>query len=350
MPKGRNIYRLEVFKILKNYKIIFLSVFLWLAFLSLAFADESQFKDVPVSHWAYQAIGSLVKTQIVKGFPDRTFRPNLPVNREQFAAVLTLSLKLPTNDRAPQIFADVPRSHWAFLYIDATKSFIPTPGNPKGSFDFNGKQPITREEVAVSLAGALNLKPNSNVNTSFLQKTFTDYQNISPEYRQQVALAVYNKVMSGNPDGTFRGKGSLTRAELCALMNKLLNDIEAQKPKNDPNPTDTRPAGQPHKPWTLTFNFIQPDYDLVKSFTGVVSSKVYGPIDYYMVLDNTVYNARRTETITKSVIMYVYENDLQWFYEGDMIKVGYDRKNNIISYSFEQQAKPHPYKPPVGGN
>ena len=334
---------------MKNYKIIFLCVFLCLAFLSSAFADESQFKDVPVSHWAHEAIGSLVKTQIIKGFPDRTFRPNLPVNREQFAAVLTLALKLPTNDRAPEIFADVHRNHWAFLYIDATKSFIPTQGNPKGSFDFNGSKPITREEVAVSLAGALNLKPNAKAN-SFLRNTFKDYMNISPEYQQQVALAVYNKVMSGNPDGTFRGKGLLTRAELCALMNKLLNDIEAQKPKKQPNPTEIRPTGQPQPQWTLRFNFIPPDWDLVKSFTGVVSAKVYGPIDYYMVLDNTVFNSNRTGTITKTVTMYVYENDLQWFYVGDMITVDYNRKNKIISYRFEKQVKPQPYKPLVGGN
>lgn len=333
---------------MKNYKIssCIISVFLCLVFLSSAFADEIQFKDVPVSHWAYGAISNLIKAQIVKGFPDHTFKPNLPVNREQFAAVLTLSLKLPTDNRAPEIFADVPRSHWAFLYIDATKSFIPTPGNPKGSFDFNGGKPITREEVAASLAGALNLKPNPNANSSLT--IFKDYRNISPEYQQQVALTVYYKVMSGNPDGTFNGKGFLTRAELCAVVHKLLNDIEAQKPKPKPTPGELKPITKPHQPWTLEFKFKQPDYDLVKCFTGVVSSKVYGPTDYYLVLNNDVLNDHGTGLITKTVKMYVYENDLQWFYEGDMIKVDYDRKNNIISYSFERQAKPHTYKPPVG--
>lgn len=332
---------------MKNYKIL-ISVLICLIFLSSAFAAEPQFKDVPVSHWAFGSIDNLVKAQVVKGFPDYTFKPDLPVNREQFAAVLTLSLKLPTDDKAPEIFADVHRTHWAFLYIDAVKAFIPTPGNPKGSFDFNGSKPITREEVAVSLAGALYLKSNPDANISFLQKKFKDYRSISPEYNSQVALTVYNTVMSGNPDGTFNGKGFLTRAELCALINKMLNYIETEKAKTKPNPEKLK---KPHQPWTVEFKFERPNWDLVKSFTGVVSSKVYGPTDYYLVIDNNVIkdNGAGLFTTTKSVNMYVYENDMKWFSETDMIKVNYDRNNNIISYGFERQARPYPYKPPVGG-
>jgi len=335
---------------MKNYKITscVIPVLLCLVFLSSAFAGEFQFKDVPDSHWAYGAVESLVKAQIVRGFPDNTFKPDLPVSREQFATVLTLALKLPTESKAPQTFADVERTHWAFLYIDATKAFIPTPSNPKGSFDFNGSKPITREEVAVSMAGALNLLPNPNAGSIFLQNTFKDYQDISSEYLPQVALTVFNKVMAGNPDGTFKPKGFLTRAELCALINKLLNEIEAQKNVINSIPGGLKPEVKPHKPWTLEFGFARPDYDLVKCFTGIVSSKVYGPTNYYMVLDNEVLNDNQTGLITKTVIMYVYENDLQWFYEGDLINVDYDRNNNIVSYQFENEAQAHPYNPPVG--
>lgn len=341
----------EVSKGMKKLRIscLVVSVLLSLALLSFAFADQGQFGDVPVSHWAYGAIQNLAQQQIVNGFPDNTFKPELPVTREQFAVVLTTALKLPTDQRAPETFSDVPRSHWAFLYVDATKAFIPTPSNPKGSFDFNGDKPITREQVAVSLALALDLKDNPNAGRGFLQSTFKDYKNISPAYQQQVALAVYNKVMSGNPDGTFRGKGPLTRAELCALINKVLSDIEAEK-KRKMTPEVTPGANvQPRVPWTLEFLFARPDITQVENFLGDVADKVYNPPNAYLVLEHRAVksNGHSVYMNVKTVHMYVYAEDLEHFYIGDKILVQYDNNNHVKSYSFQHEAQPHENIPQV---
>jgi len=318
------------------------------ALLSQASANEATFKDVPKTHWAYEAIESLSKAGIVKGFPDKTFKPDLKVTREQFAVVLVLSLKLPADKKAPQTFSDIRPDHRSFVYIDAVKSLIPTPSNPHGPFNFNGNKAITREEVAEATVLALNLKKNPKANAGFLQSRFKDYQNISPLYREQVALAVYNGIISGNANGTFDGKGALTRAELSVIISKLIQETQVKQTLNE---SAKQPAKPPHKPWTIEFNFRQPDYDQVKTFMGTVISKVYGPVDSYMVLEHvTVINdGSNAYADIKSVNMYVYEKDLNWFFTGDMLRVSYDRNNNITSYSFEREATPHKFLPPVGG-
>lgn len=315
---------------------------------SQASASETTYKDVPKTHWAYEAIESLAKAGILKGFPDGTFKPSQKVTREQFAVVLVLTLKLPTDDKAAQTFSDVDSNHRSFLYIDAAKTFIPTPYNPEGHFNFDGAKAITREEVAESIVVALDLKQNGNANSKYLSLMFKDYQSISPSFRENVALAVYSKMMSGNSNGTFNAKGALTRAELSVLMNKL-SQLQKQT-KTSPTGNKAPASGLPHKPWTIEFDFKPPDWDLVKRFIGTVSSKVYGPPDSYLVLENTTINYKnnRLSSVVKTAFMYVYgQEDVDSFFIGDMIIVDYDRKYNIIKYSFEREIKPHSYKPPI---
>lgn len=316
--------------------------------IGTALADESLFLDVPATHWAYKSIQSLAKAGIVNGFSDKTFRPNLKVTREQFAIVLVRKFKLPLDDRAPQIFSDVKPDYWAFPYIDAAKWFIPTPTNTQGSsYNFNPNKPITREEVAESLVLALDLDKKLKPEARFLANTFTDYQSISPSYKDEVALAVYNKIMSGNADGTFNPKGALTRAELCVLLDKPKSEKSL---KLTPVAAPGFTPNEQSKPWTIEFGFERPDYDVIKSFTGMVTAKVYDS-GTYLVLENFTVNKtyRDVNTTTKTVAMHVNAADIDWFFVGDLIKVNYDRDNNVTSYLIENEAQPHNYLPPVGG-
>lgn len=52
-------------------------------FATVAFANP--FVDVPVNHWAYEAVNSLVSRGIVEGYPDGTFKGNQTQTRYEFA-------------------------------------------------------------------------------------------------------------------------------------------------------------------------------------------------------------------------------------------------------------------------
>jgi hypothetical protein len=323
---------------------------LLLIILGQVSVGATAYKDVSVNHWAYKAITSLSETGIIACFSNQSFKPNQAVTREQFAIIIVKALKLPLDNKAPENFSDVKTTHRSFLYIDATKWFIPIPYNPKGTCIFNPEKALTREQVAEAMTLALNLKQNPKANAVMLSTMFKDYKNISFQSREQVALAVYHKIMSGKAKNLFDPKGTLTRAELSVIINGVLQSRQNQL--NQQLLTNQKPLSPvvTQKPWTIKFiDFRPPDWDLVKSFLGTVVTKVYGPGDNYLVLEHrtTHTGGSSIHTTVKTVNMYVYEQDVQWFYTGDMIKLNYDRNNNITSYSFETEAKPHSYLPPV---
>ncbi|GBC94901.1 S-layer protein SlpA [bacterium HR16] len=51
-------------------------------------AQTTEFKDVPPDHWAADAVKEVVAKGIMKGFPDGTFRGDQPVTRYELAVTL----------------------------------------------------------------------------------------------------------------------------------------------------------------------------------------------------------------------------------------------------------------------
>ncbi len=42
-------------------------------------------KDVPITHWAYDAVRELSRLGIIEGYPDGTFKGKQPMTRYEFA-------------------------------------------------------------------------------------------------------------------------------------------------------------------------------------------------------------------------------------------------------------------------
>ncbi|KUK21833.1 S-layer homology domain-containing protein [Pseudothermotoga lettingae] len=63
-------------------------VFLAILLLLSAFLYATTFSDVPVNHWAYEAVTELSKLGIVSGMPDGTYQGNNPMTRYQVAVAL----------------------------------------------------------------------------------------------------------------------------------------------------------------------------------------------------------------------------------------------------------------------
>jgi hypothetical protein len=60
------------------------------------------FKDVPVDHWAYQAVENLRQAGILKGYPDGSLRGKRTITRYEAAAALDRALKnLPSPRETP---------------------------------------------------------------------------------------------------------------------------------------------------------------------------------------------------------------------------------------------------------
>lgn len=178
------------------------------------------FTDVQESYWAYEQIQALVEAGVVSGYPDGTYRPEQKVTREEFARMLVLALDIPLTENAAQTFSDVKPGQWSFSAIEAVKTYLPGYTNPDGTRSFRGKKPVLREDVATALVRAKGLYLTQAGDVAKLQEMFKDFNSISPSLAKYVALAVENNLISGYPDGTFRGQNPLNRAEVAALFFK----------------------------------------------------------------------------------------------------------------------------------
>lgn len=111
---------------------------------TISVAQTATFTDVPSNYWASPFIAELVRRNVIAGFPDNTFKPEQPVTRAQFAAMVSKAFQKPAERGATQ-FTDVPASYWAANAIQTayTSGFLA--GYPSNRFEPN--QNIPRQQV-----------------------------------------------------------------------------------------------------------------------------------------------------------------------------------------------------------
>ena len=120
-----------------------------------AIGDKSRptsFSDVPSDYWASSSILDLVQAEIIKGYPDGTFKPENPVTRAEFAKMALLSLGLKEEKPENPTFPDVPKDHWAYSYVEGAVKAGLIKGYPDGTFKPDG-QVTKAEEMAVIVRG-----------------------------------------------------------------------------------------------------------------------------------------------------------------------------------------------------
>ncbi len=215
-----------------------------------SFAQSTNFIDVSSNYWASEFIGELSQRGIIAGFPDGSFRPNAPVTRAQFAAMLR---KANQDFNKPAIrggntFVDVASNYWANPAIQEayqTGFLSGYPGNI-----FRPEQNIPREQVLVALSNGLNF--SSSGSTSELVSFYRDGNQISNFARAPIAAATENRLVVNYPNVAFLNPTrNATRAEVAAFMYQALVATEQAPVISsqyiiDPNPAPvafTIPAG-----------------------------------------------------------------------------------------------------------
>jgi len=80
------------------------------------------FRDVRPDFWAAKYIEVAKREGLIKGYPDRTFRPNNQINKAEGIAILARfeNLKV-ASEVYEKPYWDVAVNHWAAKYIQAAK-------------------------------------------------------------------------------------------------------------------------------------------------------------------------------------------------------------------------------------
>ena len=115
---------------------------------------SQSFKDVVVGEWYTDPVGWGVANKIVNGYEDNTFRPDLPVSRQELAALIARYMKL-KNQSFPEnpligSFKDQDKiSDWAEESCETVRLAGIIGGDEKGNF--NPESNATRAEISTMI-------------------------------------------------------------------------------------------------------------------------------------------------------------------------------------------------------
>jgi len=179
---------------------------------------QTAFVDVAPTYWSAPFINELAARGIIAGFPeDGTFRPEEPVTRTQFAAMLNRAFnKSPI--RTPVSFVDVPANYWGVAAIQRAYVMGFMAGYPGNVF--RPSENIPRSQVLVSLTTGLNYTTTS-VEPALV--AFNDAAQIPGYARPGVAAATERRMVVNHPDVRMLNPNrQATRAEVAAFLFQAL--------------------------------------------------------------------------------------------------------------------------------
>lgn len=182
-----------------------------LAVSSAVSASAVAFKDVS-GHWAETTINRWVSLGYINGYPDGTFRPKESITRTEFAVVANNAFNY--QNKQAIYFPDVATTFWGYAEIQKAYAAGYMRGDTNGTF--RPKANVTRQEAAVMLANIKGLAVGGSA------PYYSDSGSISSWARGSVNAVTAAGYMSGYPDGSFRPKSQISRAEVVTMLNKAL--------------------------------------------------------------------------------------------------------------------------------
>ncbi|MEA1975567.1 MAG: S-layer homology domain-containing protein [Bacillota bacterium] len=188
--------------------------------------NSKKLRDLDPSQWYYDDVMQMINYQIITGYSDDTFRPNENVLRNEYAAMLVRSLKIPINENAHSSFIDLENNDWETKYVESAKYYLTGYKGPNGNL-FKPKDNTLREDIMVALVKALNYDISST-NLEILND-YEDKNEISENLLAYVATAIDKGIIRGYVEKEkkyIKPQKAITRAETAKL---LLTVIQYEK-------------------------------------------------------------------------------------------------------------------------
>ena len=177
----------------------------------------AEFSDVE-AHWARPFIEALAKENVISGFPDGTFKPNAPVTRAQFAAIVRQAFN-ENKVREARGFTDVTANYWATPAINEAYETGFMSGYPNRQF--RPSEEIPKVQVLVSLASGLRLSPKTQPTDSL--KVFRDATEIPTYAVNGVAAATEKSLVVNYPNVSYLNPNEVaTRGDVAAFIYQAL--------------------------------------------------------------------------------------------------------------------------------
>ena len=167
------------------------------------------FNDVTPDWWYYDEVMTAANKGWINGMRPGYFEPNGTMTRGQFATIIARILNYNPDNYPNTAFPDVPSDIYYSEAVAFCKENNIIDGDDKGNF--NGEDPITREQMAKILCQALQLK------VTVPEDKFDDDAKIAEWAKGYVYACQEAGIMEGD-NGSFRPTDNATRAEGAAVL------------------------------------------------------------------------------------------------------------------------------------
>ncbi|MDD3169812.1 MAG: S-layer homology domain-containing protein [Eubacteriales bacterium] len=251
---------------------------------------NKEFKDLK-GHWGKQSVEKMQNLGILNGYADGSFQPDRTLTQAELAVIIERILELKgdkddfqwiEDDDDDKDYSDIPK--WAQKAVKK--------GIHKNYFNikrFHSHVQVDRLTACVSIAKALELEPV----TDFEMNPFKDLGMLNDEDFGYL-LALYEEgYIKGYPNGTFNPYSLLSRAQMAAIIENLL-DQQADEDSDD----ETAPAWASDSTVTATAiraTAVELKWSAATDDEGVVGYKVSYELDR---VDKVKYVSERTVTIS----------------------------------------------------
>ncbi len=189
--------------------------------------SPASFTDIQ-GHWAADFIRALGTQGLISGFADGSFKPDTPMTRAQYAALIVKALNPPAK-RVATSFSDIAADFWGAAAIQQAYRGEFLSGFPDNSFRPNDN--VLRVQVLVSLVNGLGLSGGDEAVLS----VYSDQNSIPPYARSAVATATRRRLVVNFPTvGQLNPNRETTRAEVTAMVYQALVNAGRSPAINSP--------------------------------------------------------------------------------------------------------------------
>ena len=243
---------------MKRLSACALSLALSVSMILPAGAAGAAFTDVPQDHWASPYVEAMTQKGVVAGVGNGRFNPDGNLSTAEFAVMLTQAFcpkEVADPEEGAAWWEPYLNAAWEAGYLtDTTAGF----SYADGSWDADVvTAPMTRYDMAQAMnntAVAEKMTLPTDEQREAAQAAIGDFDSIPEDYESAVVAMYALGYLSGvNANGDFGGESTMTRAQSCVVMSKLLGTEVETTPETPDEGTaggtgDTTPAEEPETP------------------------------------------------------------------------------------------------------
>ncbi|SFH12095.1 S-layer homology domain-containing protein [Desulfotomaculum arcticum] len=217
------------------------------------------------THWAKNVISKWIDQGLASGYSDGTFKPDEPVSRAEFMALVNNAFGYQASTAINYI--DVPKGAWYEGVVAKAKAAGYIAGYPDGTIKPDA--PVTRQEAAAIIA-RIKILENNPAGSS----VFADATDIPDWCKGSIGAVAKAAYMNGYPDGFFKPQNSVTRAEAITALDKTASITDTSETKDNQLIFDKAGTYGPEK----TIEDVKTDVIIKADGVTVQNQKIHGDL------------------------------------------------------------------------